>query len=289
MPNQQDQEWDEAQKIVISINLATAAKKHLQFLVVADKNGHLYDGLVLEEAIFRSKYYWLPLLAEYTNSAQLPKCELFVQLDCEWIWQCHRLNPVQYMVDCIEVFRKILDPGCLVVSSIEVACKKQSEEIWKKKYPQESYELSFEDHSFKNDTHSRLADVPSTNNDLISAIKRQISFYHKVGSSSFVSGAIFREDLYLEEAIKRYKGFLHLVSRNIRKNLNNPCVPTYDIDLMWHTHQLYPSSYCIDAMALVCQVLHHDESNTDQSNGGNLDVSIKTTEQQWTEMFGSLY
>ncbi|KAJ0576313.1 putative Glycine-rich domain-containing protein [Helianthus annuus] len=104
-----------------------------------------------------------------------------------------------------------------------------------------------------------------------------------------VSGVIFREDLYLEEAIKRYKGFLHLVSKNIKKKLNNPCVPTYDIDLMWHTHQLYPRSYCKDAMALVGQVLHHDDTDTDQSKGGNFDVSSKTTEQQWTEMFGSLY
>ncbi|KAL9995224.1 putative Glycine-rich domain-containing protein [Helianthus debilis subsp. tardiflorus] len=187
------------------------------------------------------------------------------------------------MVNCIELFGKILDPGCLVVSSVEVACKKQSEEIWKKKYPQESYKLNFEDNSFKNDTRSRLVDVPSTNNDLISAVKRQSSFCHKV------SGAIFRKDLYLEEAIKRYKGFLCLVSRNIKKKLNNPCVPTYDIDLMWHTHKLYPRSYCKDAIALVGQVLHHDDTNTDQSKGGNFDVSIKTTEQQWTEMFCSLY
>ncbi|KAJ0858809.1 putative Glycine-rich domain-containing protein [Helianthus annuus] len=283
MPNQQDQEWDEAQKIVISTDLTTAAKKHLQFLEVVDKNGHLYDGPALEKAIFRYKYYWLPLLAEYTNLSQLPECQFVVPLDCEWIWHCHRLNPVRYMVDCIELFGKVLDPGCVVVSSVEGACKKQSEEIWSKKYPQERYELNFGDHSIKNDTHSRLPDVPSTNYDLISAVKRQSSFYHKV------SGAIYREDLYLEEAVKRYKGFLHLVSRNIKKKLNNPCVPTYDIDLMWHTHQLYPRSYCKDAMALVGQMLHHDDTDTDQSKGGKLDVSIKTTTQQWSEMFGSLY
>ncbi|KAI3819886.1 hypothetical protein L1987_13739 [Smallanthus sonchifolius] len=291
MANQQDHEWVEAQKIVISTDLIVAAKKHLQFLEVVDKNGNLYDGPILEKAIFRYKYCWLPLLAEHVDqSSQLPESRLVVPLDCEWIWHCHRLNPVQlvsivyYSANyCIKLFGKILDPGCVVVSSIEGVCKKQTEEIWKKKYPEESYELDFSDHNFKNDTQINSANLPSINYDLVSSVKRQSSFYHKV------SGAIFKDDLYLEEAVKRYKGFLHLVTRNMEKKLNSPCVPTYDIDLIWHTHQLYPRSYCKDVMAIAGQVLHHDDTDTDQTKGGKLDVGIKTTTQQWTEIFGSIY
>ncbi|XP_076883208.1 glycine-rich domain-containing protein 1-like [Bidens hawaiensis] len=217
MVKQLDHEWVEAQKIVISTNLIAAAKKHLQFLEVVHKNGNLYDGPVLEKAIFR-------------------------------------LNPVRYMVDCIELFGKILDQGCVAVSSIDGTCRKQTEEIWKKKYPQEAYELEF---GFKNDDQTHSTNLQSTNYDLVAAVKRQSSFFHKVSSS------IFMGDLYLEEVVKRYKGFLHLVRKNIEKMLGNPIVPTYDIDLIWHTHQLSPRSYCKDVMALVGQVLHHDDNDTD--------------------------
>ncbi|XP_076881937.1 glycine-rich domain-containing protein 1-like [Bidens hawaiensis] len=270
MDRQLNREWVEAQQIVISTNLIAAAKKHLQFLEVVHKYGELFDGPLLEKAIFRYKYYWLPLLSEHTESSRLPKSPLVVPLDCEWIWHCHRLNLVRYMVDFIELFGKILDPGFVVVSSIDGACKKQTEEIWKKQYPQEAYELEF---GFKNDNQTQPANLQSTNYDLVAA----------------VSGNFFKEDLYLEEAVKRYKGFLHLVSKNMEKKLDNPVVPTYDFELIWHTHQLSPRSYCKDAINLVGQVLHHDDNDTDQSKGGMLDVGIKKTTQQWKEMFGSEY
>lgn len=46
-----------------------------------------------ELSIFRYKYCWLPLLAKYTEPA-FSEAPLVVPLDCEWIWHCHRLNPV---------------------------------------------------------------------------------------------------------------------------------------------------------------------------------------------------
>ncbi|KAL6571851.1 hypothetical protein OROHE_002720 [Orobanche hederae] len=37
--------------------------------------------------------FWLPLLANHSKS-RLLEGPLVVPLDCEWIWQCHRLNPL---------------------------------------------------------------------------------------------------------------------------------------------------------------------------------------------------
>lgn len=48
-----DPEWAKAQKINISSDLITATKKHLKFLEAVDDNGKLYNGRVLERAIFR--------------------------------------------------------------------------------------------------------------------------------------------------------------------------------------------------------------------------------------------
>lgn len=53
MEKREDPEWVEAQKIVITTDLVNAAKKHLKFLKVVDQNGKLYDGRVLQQAIFR--------------------------------------------------------------------------------------------------------------------------------------------------------------------------------------------------------------------------------------------
>lgn len=46
-------EWNEAQKILISVDLVAAAKQHLQFLAAVDRNRYLYDGPGLKRAIYR--------------------------------------------------------------------------------------------------------------------------------------------------------------------------------------------------------------------------------------------
>jgi hypothetical protein len=53
MGSQQEFEWNEAQKIAISVDLVEVAKKQLQFLAAVDRNRHLYDGPALDRAIYR--------------------------------------------------------------------------------------------------------------------------------------------------------------------------------------------------------------------------------------------
>lgn len=50
---EQELEWAEAQKIVISEDLVAAAKQQLKFLAEVDKNRNLYDGPVLDRAVLR--------------------------------------------------------------------------------------------------------------------------------------------------------------------------------------------------------------------------------------------
>ncbi|RYR50103.1 hypothetical protein Ahy_A07g036679 isoform B [Arachis hypogaea] len=93
MEKQQELEWAEAQKIIISEDLLVKAKQQLLFLAEVDRNRCLYGGSVLERATFRYKYCWLPLLAKHVETPMTQE-PLVVPLDCEWIWHCHRLNPV---------------------------------------------------------------------------------------------------------------------------------------------------------------------------------------------------
>ncbi|KAJ6709624.1 hypothetical protein OIU74_010676 [Salix koriyanagi] len=68
---------------------------------------------------------------------------------------------------------------------------------------------------------------------------------------------------FLEEAVARYKGFLYLIKRNQGRSIKHFCVPTYDIDLIWHSHQLHPVSYCKDLVAIIGRVLEHDDTDSD--------------------------
>lgn len=53
MDEKQEQEWIEAQKIVVSVDLVSAAKQQLQFLAAVDKNRYLYEGPLLSKVIYR--------------------------------------------------------------------------------------------------------------------------------------------------------------------------------------------------------------------------------------------
>ncbi|PWA53562.1 glycine-rich domain-containing protein-like protein [Artemisia annua] len=280
MEKQEDIEWVKAQNIVISTDLITATKKHLKFLQAVDDNGKLYDGRALERAIFRYKYCWLPLLAKHSRS-KVCEWQLVVPLDCEWIWHCHRLNPVRYMSDCKELFGLIIDPCGVVISSVDGTSKKKTEVLWNTMYPEEPYELDMDDCFDDNDTKNKLMASPSTKYDLVSAVNRQSSFYYQV------SRTFMKDDIFLEGAVERYKGFLHMIRRNMEMKSKNFCVPTYDIDLMWHTHQLHPLSYFNDTVSLLGKVLGHDDTDSDRTKGQKLDVGFSTTTKQWKEMFSS--
>lgn len=53
MEMEQELEWIEAQKIVISEDLVATAKQQLQFLAAVDRNRWLYEGPALQRAIYR--------------------------------------------------------------------------------------------------------------------------------------------------------------------------------------------------------------------------------------------
>ncbi|CAN6584281.1 unnamed protein product [Malus baccata var. baccata] len=281
MERKQEREWAEAQKIVISKDLVAAAKQQLQFLAVVDRNRHLYDGPALYKAIYRYKYCWLPLLAKYAES-EVSEGPLVVPLDCEWIWHCHRLNPVRYVTDCANLYGRIL-VNHNIVSSVQGTCKKKTEEIWIKLYPEEPYELDMSSCLSHGSAKNYYATSESTKYNLVSAVRRQIPFFYQV-SRSYVN-----DNLFLEGAVDRYKGFLHLIKRNRERSITRFCVPTYDIDLIWHSHQLHPASYCKDLVAIMGKVLEHDDTDSDRTKGQKLDVGFSETAKQWEEMFGSRY
>ncbi|KAF8406138.1 hypothetical protein HHK36_008218 [Tetracentron sinense] len=281
MDKEQKLEWIEAQKIVISEDLVAAAKRQLQFLDAVDRNRCLYDGPTLHWAIYRYKTCWLPLLAKHAES-QVSEGPLVVPLDCEWIWHCHRLNPVQYKSDCEKFYGRILD-NRNVVSSVQGTSKSETEEIWNRLYPEEPYKLDLSSPFSKDVAENLSVPLEHTKYDLVSAVKRQSPFFYQVSRPSM------NNVLFLEGAVARYKGFLHLIKRNRERSIQRFCVPTYDIDLIWHSHQLHPVSYCKDLVESLGKVLEHDDMDSDRTKGKKLDVGFSDTTKQWEETFGSRY
>ncbi|KAH7656517.1 Glycine-rich domain-containing protein-like protein [Dioscorea alata] len=283
MDKNQEIEWLEAQKITISEDLVATAKQQLEFLAEVDRRRCLYDGPVLERAIHRYKFCWLPLLAKYTESAAVDN-PLVVPLDCEWIWHCHRLNPVQYKKDCKEFYGKMLD-NKHVVSSLQSKgkSKDQTMDMWTKLFPEEPFDLNFTSTLSEININKDSEDGKNITYDLVSAVKRQSSFYYQVSRPSM------HDDRFLVGAAARYKGFLHLIKRNQDRSLKQFCVPTYDIDLMWHSHQLHPLSYCKDMVKLLGKVLEHDDTDSDRSKGKKLDTGFTETTKQWEDSYGLRY
>lgn len=87
----------------------------------------------------------------------------------------------------------------------------------------------------------------------------------------------------------RYKGFLHLIKRNKEKGIKSFSVPTYDIDLIWHTHQLHPVSYCEDLLKIMGKILEHDDTDSDRTKGQKLDTGFTGTTKTFEDMYGRRY
>ncbi|KAF5795887.1 putative Glycine-rich domain-containing protein [Helianthus annuus] len=94
---------------------------------------------------------------------------------------------------------------------------------------------------------------------------------------------------FLEAAVARYKGFMHLIKRNKERNITCFCVPTYDIDLIWHTHQLHPASYSNDLMTSLGKILEHDDTDQNRGKGQKLDIGFSKIIKQWEALFGPRY
>ena len=137
----------------------------------------MYEGPALQ-SIYRYNACWLPLLAKHSES-QVFEGPLVVSLDCEWIWHCHRLNPVRYKTDCEELYGKILD-NSNVVSSFQGSCKSKTEEIWNCLYPEEPYIFNLQK-ALSEDISERNSKLDNcTKYDLVSAVRRQCPFFYQV-------------------------------------------------------------------------------------------------------------
>ncbi|BFI32323.1 hypothetical protein MPTK2_4g04810 [Marchantia polymorpha subsp. ruderalis] len=299
-------EWRNAQRAE-SINgdfdIIDSARAELRFLKLVDCTPALQDSEVLERAVDRYFEQWLPLVNEFIDSpdsAHSLNCYLLPPLDCACIWHCHKLNPVQYVNDCQHIFGKLLDVKALPGkepsdSELRKYADRQSIKRWETAYPDEPYHFvqPFEDgnspefQELLNNKRSNRINPGRLRYDLIAAAQRQFPFYYQV------SAKWFWDRRFLGTALQRYKGFLYLIKKSQEKPAENGqrpfFVPTYDIDLLWHTHQLSPSSYASDMKLFLGRLLEHDDTVNDRTPGQKLSNGFADTCETWFRTFGRVY
>ena len=160
----------------------------------------------------------------------------------------------------------------------------ESEAIWKEHYPEAPYQLWATD-PILTDEHLKLESINETSNfslDLVAASLRQRVFttriIHECYGIDCPSG--------LQRAIRRYYKFLLLMKKKdkiTRKYI--PLVPTLDVDLAWHTHQLFPKAYREFCLEFVGRQINHDDTFDKVSIGNGL----RATSLAWLDAYDEPY
>jgi Glycine-rich domain-containing protein-like len=117
----------------------------------------------------------------------------------------------------------------------------------------------------------------STN--LVSASIRQRGFAEKMANDLFLG---LDSPSNLEKAIARYRRFMFV---DIDMDTENGIVPTTDIDLVWHTHQLFPVEYRRWCFENLNKYVNHDDTVAQS----DLAVGLEQTVDIWQEKYGEKY
>ncbi|KAK6454495.1 uncharacterized protein RJT20DRAFT_146576 [Scheffersomyces xylosifermentans] len=117
--------------------------------------------------------------------------------------------------------------------------------------------------------------------DLVGCVFRQERFVEKMNDLDWLHSPVIKESL--AESTIRYSRFFKMLTVFYP---NNMLVPTLDIDLIWHTHQLSLHNYFMDCMnSKVGYVVDHD----DKVETIKLDLSFETTSKLYRAKFKQDY
>ena len=109
----------------------------------------------------------------------------------------------------------------------------------------------------------------------------QNSFYFLYFLHFQVSLPHYEDSEFNVDSVRRYRMYLHLKKKNPKTFL----VPCYDMDLIWHTHQVHPQDYHHDMNHILGFVLKHDDSVNDRAPGSKLNQSDEVTRKLWMSKF----
>ena len=260
------------------IDLAKSASYELDFLKKYDNN-ILMDPDIVKVSAWRYEHLWLPFMANMSQD-HIQDLELLPPADVHWIWHVHMLSPSHYANDCKKRFGRIFNHE-LRSAEVVKAKRASTKQVWKKVYPNYPFDLPLSPGKitrlYSDLKHSSVSTRLSY--DVIAASFRQRSFFYNVSLPHY------RNRDFLSQALDRYEKFLKL-----KKLVGTEfIVPCYDIDLIWHTHQVHPVIYINDCFKILGQLLHHDDTGADRKEGSKLYNCYNKTVEDWENMYQEPY
>ena len=123
--------------------------------------------------------------------------------------------------------------------------------------------------------HSKC--ISCTGKDLIEGMYLQHKFISKV----FSNIDHYSNENTIKESISRYEKFIKLISENKEQSF----VPTIDIDIVWHSHQLDTERYKNYCININGYLINHD----DTIESDTLDESYRITYDMWKIKYGEKY
>ncbi len=237
----------------LSAELCAHAREHIALLEhvhVAPED--LYEGPGLQAAVEAYRRWLKKLHKMLCKETEVRAPSLGV---C-WVWHLHKLDPVAYESDCTRAFGLVLGvPEGL------------SPFNWSDSDDEREREGEGDDNASELPT-TEMVDVSA---DLVGCAKRQKSFLWQILSPEYQQPGL------LARAEDRYVKLLQLAKLHPRSFI----VPTYDMDLMWHTHLAFPDKYIADSMSIMGKVFDHDDTVNDRAEGSKLSISTAETRKLW--------
>ena len=265
--------------------LLSNALLHLDFLRKIHKTGVTLQTLS-SKLVDRYLKVWLPLVANSnaTNNVDDDTIQFIPPSDVAWLWHCHRLAPLRYQAYCNKEFGKIVEapePFCFQHDTDQQGTEEiLTQKSWDLNYPDQPFFLqeTKDDGGEKEDKNRDVQEVDGF--DLLGSATRQSMFLWQVSQPRFEDVA------FLQEGVEKYAQFLALESESTKFLL----VPTYQIDIIWHTHILSSiTNYLKDCQKIRGKVFDHDDSLDDRTPGASLEVSFQQTCRLWKKVYGEEY
>ena len=257
-------DYELAKAIEISVT-PTDIVKHIKFLKKIDQNGlhTFYTEDFVRNAVRRYENFWIPLVLKLSDNYE-DDFNYAPPLDVHWVWHVHMLAPLTYKRDLKRLFGRVINHKPKSTAILEA-----TRPIWNEMFPDEPFDYPDE---MKGSLHYHESNFDY---DIWSAVQRQKLFFYQVSLPHYL------DEAFLNVAILRYKMYLYLKSMYPNEFL----VPCYDMDIVWHTHQVNPVKYEHETKAIVGHHLPHDDSVNDRAPGSKLCNSEEVTRKLWKETF----
>ncbi|GKT43457.1 glycine-rich domain-containing protein 1 [Colletotrichum spaethianum] len=118
--------------------------------------------------------------------------------------------------------------------------------------------------------------------DLVGCVMRQGTFTEKMRKLNWLHFPTARD--LMTDLLKKYARFVEIVAI-ASTTKSKVAVPTLDVDLAWHTHQLSPQSYFVFTLAKTSAFVDHN----DKVDEDKLSTAFEWTSKTYQERFGEIY